>query len=89
MSNEVDVPWYNTIYLAPGAIANWNFWANQGYDGYHWSRISALPLPASPDGSSIQILAEWATKDALHVTFKNNGNVGVLFQPRGLIAPNK
>jgi hypothetical protein len=87
MSVEVDFGRWGTIYLAPGQVVNW--WFTWIFDGLYWSRMSAVPLSASPDGSSVQIVAEWATKGTLWVQFKNNGTTGVLFQPTVIVAPSR
>jgi hypothetical protein len=47
---QVDFAQWGTIYLAPGAETNW--WFTWIFDGNHWSRMSAVPLPESPAGSS-------------------------------------
>lgn len=76
---------WGTIYLAPGAAQTW--WFTWYFDGNRWSRMSAVPLAESPAGSSVEIVAEWATVGTLQVTFRNNGTAGVLFKPTVIVAP--
>lgn len=85
MAVSVNFTQWGTIYLAPGAVQTW--WFTWYFDGNRWSRMSAVPLPESPAGSSVEIVAEWATVGTLNVTFRNNGTAGVLFKPTVIVAP--
>ncbi len=87
MSVEVDFIRWGTIYLGPSQETWW--WFTWIFDGNYWSRMSAVPMAGSPDGSSIQIVEAWATPGTLHVHFKNNGTQGVLFQPTVIVAPSR
>jgi hypothetical protein len=87
MSVEVDFTRWGTIFLAPGQNVNW--WFTWIFDGNHWSRMSAVPLPDSPPGSSIQIVEEWSTPGTLWVHWRNNGTAGVIFQPTVIVAPSR
>lgn len=87
MSVEVDFYRWGTIYLAPGRDTTW--WFTWIFDGHYWSRFSALPLSDSPNGGSVQIVEEWATKGTHWVHFRNNGSEGVLFQPSVIVTPSR
>jgi hypothetical protein len=87
MSVEVDFTQWGTIYLAPGQNAWW--WFTWIFDGNHWSRMSAVPHPDSPPGSSIQIVEEWSTGGTLWVHWRNNGSTGVIFKPTVIVAPSR
>ena len=87
MSVQVDFAEWGSIYLAPGADAY--YWFTWIFDGDHWSRMSAVPLAESPDGASVQIVEEWATKGTLWVHWRNNGSVGVIFRPTVIVAPSR
>ena len=87
MASAVDFIRWGTFALNPGQT--WSGWFTWAFDGYHWSRMSALPLPDSPPGGTVQIAAEWATPGALWVTFKSIGSQTVTFTPSVIIAPDK
>ncbi len=87
MSVQVDFGQWGPIYLAPGAETTW--WFTWIFDGNHWSRMSAVPLPDSPAGSSVQIVDEWSTPGTLWVRWRNNGTDGVLFRPTVIVAPSR
>ena len=87
MASAVDFARWGTIALNPGQAQTW--WFTWAFDGYHWSRMSALPLPDSPPGGAVQIAAEWATPGTLLVTWKNPGSQTVTFTPCAIIAPDK
>jgi len=74
---------WGSIALNPNQAATW--WFTWTFDGNHWSRMSALPMPGSPPGGAIQIVDEWATPGTLWVTFKNNGNQTVTFTPTVIV----
>lgn len=87
MSVEVDFVQWGLIALNPGQSTTW--WFTWIFDGNHWSRMSALPLPNSPPGGNVQISAEWASPGTLWVTFRNNGNQTVTFAPTVIVAPSR
>ena len=89
MSTEVDVGTWGPIVLAAGQQQTW--WFTWSFDSNHYVHFDACP---DADQSSVQILAQWATKNieggvTRHVTFKNNGSTTVRFRPRCIQAPNK
>jgi hypothetical protein len=65
------------------------FWYTWIFDGAHWSRMSALPVPDSPAGGSVQIIAEWATPGTLNVIWRNNGSDTVVFRPTVIVLPSR
>lgn len=85
MGVEVDFSQWGEQWLAPGADAWW--WYTWIFDGNHWSRMSAVPT--WPQGSSVQIVEEWATPGALHVHWRNNGNISVFWRPTAIVAPSR
>jgi len=88
MGVEVDFYNFGWLYLAPGQEATWFFeWI---FDQDHWARISAFPSDQGPNGSTVQIEAEWMAKNQLLVLFKNNGGPDwVAFQPTVIVAPSR
>jgi hypothetical protein len=87
MSVQVDFAQWGLIALDPGGSSTW--WFTWIFDGTHWSRMSATPLPNSPPGGNVQITAEWSSPGTLWVTFYNNGSETVTFAPTVIVAPSR
>jgi hypothetical protein len=87
MSVEVDFIQWGIQFLGAGRDSWW--WYTWIFDGNHWSRMSALPVPDSPPGGSIQIVEEWATGGTLNVHWRNNGSDTVAFRPTVIVAPSR